>query len=59
MKKRVSILQKKHEGKWVALSLDGKRVIGFSDNLVALEKKVGRDKVMFTKALHSDTTYAF
>ncbi len=53
------ILSKKLEKKWVALSMDHKKVISSSDSLAALEKKVGRKEVVYMKVMSSDTEYAF
>jgi len=53
------ILSKKLEKKWVALSMDHKKVIGSSDNLAALEKKIGHKEVVYMKVMPSDREYAF
>lgn len=54
-----SVIQKKHEGKWIALSMDFKKVLGYSDDVMGLVKKFGRDEVTYTKVLRSDVVYAF
>lgn len=53
------IITKEHEGKWIALSPDQKKVIAFSDDFRELSKKVKGQKVVYTRALRSDTHYAF
>ena len=53
------ILTKAHEQKWVALSRDHKKVIGFSEDLVKLKKKVGETKVVYMKVPASGRSYAF
>jgi hypothetical protein len=53
------IIQKKHEGKWVALSSDFQKVLGYSTDVTSLVKKFGRDDVTYTKILKSDVVYAF
>lgn len=61
MKKELQkpLLEKKHEGKWIALSLGTNQIIGYATSLAQLEKKVGREGVVFTKALRSNISYAF
>lgn len=53
------ILKKEHEGKWVALSEDGKKVVAFDEKLSELEKKVGDTKVRYTKVPPFDVSFAF
>lgn len=40
-----TLFTKKHYGKWVALSADRKKVLGYSDDLVQLSQKNGDDVV--------------
>jgi hypothetical protein len=56
---KVGIIEKKHEGKWVAISPDYKKVLDYSDDIVALTERNGRENVVYMKALRSDTSYAF
>lgn len=63
MKKNKGILiknlDKTHENKWVALSVDRKKVLAFSVSLEALKGKVGDTKVIYTRILPSNTSFAF
>lgn len=52
-------IEKKHEGKWLAVSADYSKIIDYSDDIVSLAEKNGRDNIIYTKALSSDTSYAF
>jgi hypothetical protein len=52
------ILKKEHEGKWVAVSPDYKKVIGYSNTLKELTNKI-KTEVVYTKVLPSDTIFAF
>ena len=52
-------LRKEHEGKWVAISSDYKRIVGFSSTLKDLMAKVKDNKVIFSKALTSGISYSF
>lgn len=54
-----SILKDEHAGKWVALSTDRKKVVGYSDTFKELEKKIGTKEVIYMKALKKEVTYAF
>ena len=53
------ILNRSHEGKWVALSPDRYKVLGSSDNLVELHEMVKNQKVTYMKVLPSDIEFAF
>lgn len=53
------ILTKEHERKWVALTRDNKRVVAFDDDLIALDKKVGDQDVVFMKVPASDAYLSF
>lgn len=53
------ILKKEMENKWVALSIDYKKVFDFSDDLALLTKKIGTEKVVYMKVLPSDVSFAF
>ena len=54
------ILKKEHEGKWVALSDDYKKVVGYSESLVKLRAAIPEKiDVVYTKVLRSDVSYAF
>lgn len=53
------IIKRGHEGKWVALSKDYKKVLGASGNLKTLTKKVGRQDVVYMRVPLSGYSYAF
>ena len=53
------VLTEKHQDKWVALSGNLKKVIGYSEDLVALKNKVGVKKVVYMKVPESGRNYAF
>lgn len=55
----VKNLNKTHENKWVALSVDHKKVIASSADLVALRKEVGDAKVVFTRVPAIGAVLAF
>jgi hypothetical protein len=58
-KGKLLILKKEHEGKWLALSTDYKKIIASSNDLISLTNKIGKQKVVITKGLSSDVSYAF
>ncbi len=53
------ILNKTHEGKWVALSPDQTNVLGCAATLAELRGKIKDPDAVFTKILSSDMEYAF
>ncbi len=57
--KLAKLITKKHEGKWVALSQDQEKIIGYSEDLLKLKMEIGDAKVIYTKPLPSDVSYAF
>ena len=63
MKKNKGILiknlDKTHENKWVALSVDRKKVVASSISLKTLKEKIGATKVVYTRILPADTSFAF
>lgn len=52
-------LTKKHEGKWVALSRDYKKILSFDESLVALNKKIGDQSVVYMKVPPSNAYLSF
>lgn len=54
----LSLLTRAHENKWVALSLDYKKLLAVSESLVSLKKKVGQAKAVFMRVLPPDVGYA-
>lgn len=53
------VLNKSHENKWVALSLDQTKVLGVSEKLITLKTQIGDRKAVYMKVLSSDISYAF
>ena len=53
------LLKKEHEGKWIALSPDYKKIIAYSGDLHNLEKKLGDKNVVYIMGLSSNMQYAF
>ena len=49
------VLSEKHEKKWVALSRDNKRAVDFDADLVALDKRVDTDNVVFMRVPPTDS----
>lgn len=52
-------LRKEHEGKWIAISSDYKKIVGFSKTLKDLKNKVKDNSVIFSKALAPEVIYSF
>ena len=52
------LLTKIYQNKWVAISSNYKKVLSFSDNLTALQKKVGDADVIYIKPLPSDMIFS-
>jgi uncharacterized protein YkvS len=52
-------LRKEHEGKWIAISADYKRIVGFSSTLKDLKNKLKDNSVIFSKALVPGVSYSF
>ena len=48
------VLTQNHERKWVALSKDNKKVVDYDVDLVALDRRVKKDEVIFMKVPASD-----
>jgi len=53
------ILNKTHENKWVALSPNRSKVLGFSSSLIELRNKVDNKDALYMKVLPSDASFAF
>ncbi len=53
------LLQPEHAGKWIALTPDRKKVIGFSEHLDELTRRLGTDNVVYMKAREQGVAYAF
>ena len=53
-------LTKGLEGKWVAMTLDHKKIIDSSGDLAKLEERIGNNKkVVYMKVMNSDREFAF
>lgn len=55
----LSILKKEHEGKWVAITSDYKKIVGYSQSLRDLQKSVKDVDVVYLKGFPSDVKFAF
>lgn len=53
------ILNKSHENKWVALSKNQTKVLGYSASLMDLKKNVSSKEVVYMKVLLRDFSFAF
>jgi len=54
-----TVLKEEHAGKWVALSSDRTKVLGYSESFKELEETVGKKNVVYMKALPKDVKFAF
>jgi hypothetical protein len=54
----LSLITKAHENKWVALSIDYKKILASSESLVSLKKKIGQAKAVFMHVLPANLGYA-
>lgn len=54
----LSLLTKAHENKWVAFSLDYRKLLAVAESLISLRKKVGRAKAVVMHVLPADVGYA-
>jgi hypothetical protein len=52
------LIDKSHEGKWVAISADHERLVAASGDLLALEREVRGQAVTIFKVMPSDVGYA-
>jgi hypothetical protein len=57
--KQNPIFDPKYEGKWIALSPDHKKVLGSSEKLDLLRKRVKNRNAVFTMGLSSSISYTF
>lgn len=53
------IIKKEHEGKWIALSPAYDKVMGSSNDLVSLTRKMQNQEVVYMKPTASDSLYVF
>ena len=53
------VITKDLEGKWVALSSDNTRVVGASEDLMALKERVGTEDVTYMKIPPFDAYLSF
>lgn len=54
-----TLFTKEHYGKWVALSADKKEILGYSEKLTDLTKKLGTSEIIYKKPLDPAKVYAF
>lgn len=55
----LNLFTKKYAGKWIALSADKKKILGSSESLSILEKRIKDSNAIYTRGLSPDITYAF
>ena len=53
----LSLITKSHENKWVALSMDYKKLLGYSESLIGLKEKIGQVKAIVMHVLPADLGY--
>lgn len=53
------IIKPEHAGKWVALSPDRGKIVGFSESLEKLARELGTDEVVYMKVREQGISYAF
>lgn len=54
----LALLTKAHENKWVAFSMDYKKLLAVAESLISVRKKVGQTKAVFMHVLPADAGYA-
>lgn len=54
----LSLITKAHENKWVAFSLDYKKILAAAESLIDVRKKVGHAKAIFMRVLPANVGYA-
>ena len=54
----LGLITKAHENKWVAFSLDYKKLLAVAESLIALKKLVGQTKAVVMHVLPADVGYA-
>ncbi|OGG64202.1 hypothetical protein A3C18_00060 [Candidatus Kaiserbacteria bacterium RIFCSPHIGHO2_02_FULL_54_11b] len=53
------LLKDEHYGKWLAVSKDYSKILGFSEDLKQLTHKFKQEKVVYTRAQNPKENYAF
>jgi hypothetical protein len=53
------IIKKEHENKWVAVSKDYKKVLGFSEDLLDLRNRIDSIEAVYLKIPEFGRRYAF
>ncbi|MBP6858850.1 MAG: hypothetical protein KBC33_03420 [Candidatus Pacebacteria bacterium] len=48
----LSLLTKAHDNKWVAFSLDYKKLLAVAESLISLRKKIGQTKAVVMHTQH-------
>jgi hypothetical protein len=54
----LSLLTKSHENKWVAFTMNYKKLVAVAESLVELRQKLGEKRVIVMKVLPRDIGYA-
>jgi hypothetical protein len=53
-----TLITKKHEGKWVAISADHTKLVAVSDDLLTLQRRIAGQNVSVLKVTRSGVGYA-
>ena len=54
----LDLITRAHENKWMAFSLDYKKLLAVAESLVALRKIVGQTRAVVMHVLPADVSYA-
>ncbi len=54
----LSLLTKAHENKWVAFSVDYKKLLAVAGSLMDLKKQIGKAQAVVMRVLPADVAYA-
>mgnify|MGYP001560234680 CR=1 FL=1 len=54
----LSLLTKAHDNKWVAFSLDYKKLLAVAESLISLRQKIGQTKAVVMHVLPAHMGYA-
>ena len=53
------LLREEHYGKWLAISMDYSKILGYSEDLKQLTQEFEETNVIYTRALDPKAVYAF
>lgn len=54
----LSLLTKAHENKWVAFSVDYKKLLAVAESLISLRTQIGKAQAVVMHVLPADVAYA-